>query len=463
MIFNASTRLSNLSQNAAFSLLTAWSLRLAGVPVVHFVCHAGMSHCVLGTNRQDHRKPPPCAACMAQSQRLYAGADVAEFGYTPDQRLAAALQDLNVDQLISFTYPAPTAGPDTTVPLGSIVLPSARWALRRHDLPDEESIRYLLREYILSAYNVSCHFTSLLSSVKPQSVVIFNGIMYPESAARWVARQLEIPSFAHEVGLQRFSVFFTDEEPTAYPIHIPADFKLTAEQDARLDTYLQQRFQGNFTMAGINFWPEMHRLDESFLRKAEGFSQIVPIFTNVIYDTSQVRANQIFPHMFAWLDLLLEVIQEHPQTLFVIRAHPDEMRPGTAKQSQQSVRDWAVLHRIETLPNVVFIDSEEYLSSYELIQHSKFVIVYNSSIGLEAALLGKPVLCGGRARYTQYPTVFFPLSTQDYRTAVGEFLKAEHILVPPEFQANARKFLYYQIYRASLPLEDFLEPGLPVG
>jgi len=42
VIFNASTRITGLSQNAAFSLLTGWGLRLSGVRVVHFVCQQGM-------------------------------------------------------------------------------------------------------------------------------------------------------------------------------------------------------------------------------------------------------------------------------------------------------------------------------------------------------------------------------------------------------------------------------------
>ena len=60
VFFNASSRLHGLSLNAAFSLLASWGLRLAGVPVVHFVCNAGMSRCVLGTDRYDHTNAPPC-------------------------------------------------------------------------------------------------------------------------------------------------------------------------------------------------------------------------------------------------------------------------------------------------------------------------------------------------------------------------------------------------------------------
>jgi hypothetical protein len=84
-------------------------------------------------------------------------------------------------------------------------------------------------------------------------------------------------------------------------------------------------------------------------------------------------------------------------------------------------------------------------------------MVYNSTIGLEASILGKPVLSAGRARYTQLPTVFFPASQGEYRQQLEGFLRAESISVPPEFKNNARRFLYYQLYRSSLPFGDYLE------
>lgn len=209
-------------------------------------------------------------------------------------------------------------------------------------------------------------------------------------------------------------------------------------------------------MAGIRFWPKMTALDDAFLRQVDRFEQVVPVFTNVVFDTSQVHANVIFPHMFAWLNLVLDVIRAHPDTLFVIRAHPDEKRLGTRKHSRQSVSDWVVREGVERFPNVIFVDSNEPLSSYELIHLAKFVMVYNSSIGLEASLLGSPVLCGGKARYTQYPTVFFPQSPGEYRHKAEEFLVAEQISVPETFRHNARRILYYQLYRASLPLDRYL-------
>ena len=208
-------------------------------------------------------------------------------------------------------------------------------------------------------------------------------------------------------------------------------------------------------MAGVRFWSEMKGLDESFLQKAAAFKQIVPIFTNVIFDTSQPHSNVVFPHMFAWLDMVLDIVRKHPETLFVIRAHPDETRPG--KSSQESVSHWIAQNNALSLTNLIFVDSDQPLSSYELIQHSKFVMVYNSTIGLEASIMGVPVLCAGRARFTQLPTVFFPATPQAFNEQLEDFLAAKEIPVPPEFTRNARRFLYYQLFRSSLPFSDFLQ------
>jgi hypothetical protein len=91
-------------------------------------------------------------------------------------------------------------------------------------------------------------------------------------------------------------------------------------------------------------------------------------------------------------------------------------------------------------------------------------MVYNSSIGLEATLLGKAVLCGGNARYTSFNTVYFPDSPEAYRNQAEAFLDVEaEIEVPDEFVTNARRFMYYQFFKASLPFDEFIEEHAKPG
>ncbi len=472
IFFKASTGIDDLSWNSGFHLLASWAFRLQGIPVVYFACNSGMSHCVLGTNRDHPQKEPPCKSCVYQSKTLYKGlrsddfsrpknatdpqglvattSRVNWFNYQRNAQLATAISNLSIPDLMTFKW--------ETIPLGALCLPGLRWVLRIHHLNDDESTRYLLREYILSAWNVAQKFDALLEQTRPRAVLVFNGQFFPEATARYIAKKRGLRVITHEVGFQPATAFFTEGEATASPISLPDDFEMNNEQNAKLDAYLAKRFQGDFTMAGIKFWADMKGLDKAFLQKAADFKQIVPIFTNVIFDTSQPHANTVFEDMFDWLDLALEEIRAHPETLFVIRAHPDETR--VRKASRETVAGWVEARRVTNLPNVVFVSPKETLSSYELILKSKFVMVYNSTIGLEAAIMGAVVLCAGKARFTQYPTVFFPQTVDEVRRKMKEFLTVEKIDVPLEFQRNARRFLYYQLFRTSLPFGEFLEPSV---
>ncbi len=461
VFFKASTGIDDLSWNSGFHLLASWAFRLLGIPVVYFACDSGMSHCVLGTNRENVYQAPPCKSCVYQSKTLYKNVEALKrskvqtsnvdwFDYQRDAQLTAAIEKLPLQELVTFEW--------QNIPLGKLCLPGLRWVLRVHHLNNDESTRYLFREYILSAWNIAQKFDTLLDQTQPRAVLVFNGQFFPEATARHMAQKRGIRVITHEVGLQPASAYFTDGEATAYPIKIPESFEMNNEQNEKLDAYLAKRFQGDFTMAGIKFWADMKGLDESFLKKATGYKQIVPVFTNVIFDTSQPHANTVFEDMFDWLDLVGEEIRSHPETLFVIRAHPDESR--VRKASRETVAGWVEARRVTDLPNVIFVGPNESLSSYELILKSKFVMVYNSTIGLEASIMGVPVLCAGKARFTQYPTVFFPQTTEDIRKKMKEFLATDLIDIPSEFKRNARRFLYYQLFRTSLPFGDFLEPSV---
>jgi len=447
IFFNASTRLSRLSLNAGFSRLASWALELQGVPVVHFVCQRGLQPCVLGTNRKDERLRTPCHTCILESEILFEDSQIINFDFSEDHVLESVLEGLDLEDLYDFTH--------LGIPLGALVLPAVRWILRRHHLENDEITLMIYKGYVRSAWSFTQHFEKALDELAPRALVVYNGVLYPEGVAKWLAQQRGIRVVSHEVGFQPLSAYFTDGDATAYDLDIPADFALDESQNERLDNYLRKRFQGDFFMAGVQFWPEMSQLSPAFLAKAREFRQVVPVFTNVIFDTSQVHANLIFEHMFAWLDNLLEVAKANPDTLFVVRAHPDEAREG--KASEESVADWAESRGVEKLPNVLFIPPHEFINSYDLIRMAKFVMIYNSTIGMEASILGATVLSAGKARFTASNVVHFPSDRKAYDQTLQDFLNAESLSAPPEHKINARRFLYYQLYRSSLVFDAFLE------
>ena len=447
IFFNTSTRIQSMSQNAAYSFITALAVKSAGVPVIQFACQSGLERCLLGSNRDRFEDLPPCERCIQQSQAVFKSLNTHWLQPRRHPELESALSELNVGELATFNW--------QNVPLGFWALNSLRWMMRRYSLADDAINRAFFRAFIVSGWNVYTQFLELIEQQRPQAAVIFNGIFTPEAAARHACLEKGVRVITHEVGLRPYTAFFTTGEATAYPLQIPPDFQLTPEMNQKLESDLSSRFRGDFSMAGIRFWREIKPLDSNLLERMKLFSKIVPVFSNVIFDTSQVHANTIFPHMFAWLDHVYTTAQAHPEILFVLRAHPDECRPG--KESRESVAQWVKQSGFLNLPNTTFYDANEFINSYELIRLAHLVMVYNSTIGLEAAILGKPVIAGGRARFTQLETSFYPSNFKDYQSLLEDLLRTDQIETPAHFSINARRFLYFQLYISSLDFSDYLE------
>ena len=140
----------------------------------------------------------------------------------------------------------------------------------------------------------------------------------------------------------------------------------------------------------------------------------------------------------------------------MIRAHPDEIRPG--KESLETVAEWVKTSQVTHLPNVLFIAPDQFFSSYDLIRISKFVMIYNSTIGLEAAAMGRPVLSAGKSRFTPYPISYFPDSKAAYLQLAQELLTSVEWNTPAEFKENARRFLYYQFFHTALDFSAYISP-----
>ncbi|MFN8405380.1 MAG: hypothetical protein U0V48_17785 [Anaerolineales bacterium] len=191
VFFKASTGIDDLSWNSGFHLLASWALRLKGIPVAYFACNSGMSKCVLGTNRDDPYKEMPCKTCVAQSRVLYAGLrsnDFSSYGKTATEvattsrvnwfafernsYLVSRIQSLSVHELATLHF--------QNIPLGPLCLPGLRWILRIHHLSDDENTRYLLREYILSAWNGRRSSRNFLDETNPRAVIVFNGQFFPK-------------------------------------------------------------------------------------------------------------------------------------------------------------------------------------------------------------------------------------------------------------------------------------------
>lgn len=105
-------------------------------------------------------------------------------------------------------------------------------------------------------------------------------------------------------------------------------------------------------------------------------------------------ANQIFyKNQFEFTDFYLREAANNPDVGFILRVHPRmAINKRDAFESREHVRYKNLFKEIALSPNVLILLGDNKISSYFLIKKSNLVIVSWSTIGLEALMMGVPVV-----------------------------------------------------------------------
>lgn len=99
-------------------------------------------------------------------------------------------------------------------------------------------------------------------------------------------------------------------------------------------------------------------------------------------------------------------------------------------------------------PNVTVIPPESQVSSYALIDHADKVVVFGSTVGIEAVYWGKPVILMGPAYYQNLGVCYIPKNDDDLK----QLLISE---LAPMSQAAAIKYGYSIMGNVGIPFKCF--------
>jgi len=114
--------------------------------------------------------------------------------------------------------------------LGELCLPSLRWALRRHNIPDNEAPRGLFLQYLVSAVSLACQFNELYDHYRREQMTVKQWIdLYPESDA-WKGATSEGKSVIiraeHTAKVIGYAVY---ENESGMPLNTIGEFEVEAE------------------------------------------------------------------------------------------------------------------------------------------------------------------------------------------------------------------------------------------
>ena len=208
------------------------------------------------------------------------------------------------------------------------------------------------------------------------------------------------------IGLNDVHGYFYDLLPIADPASSCYLFENQAYADAAL------RLAKNLFNLRLHGKDEYNTqpLPES-VQKAEKYDIVIPM--NIFWDAAALGRSRIFDSPYDWLVNALSYILFETKHSVVLRQHPHERNFQNQFETGALLGD-ALVSRFRGHPRFRFISCTEEINTYHLIEQAKMVLPFTSTIGIEAALMGKRVVVASNVYYADQPFVHKSTSVEDY-------------------------------------------------
>lgn len=233
--------------------------------------------------------------------------------------------------------------------------------------------------------------------------------IYIQGIALSVARSRGIPTYGYDLGNSDQQIIFSQHKSRGkicqYTNHefVKNELRhpLTDGEKEEIDSYIYGRSDGEqarFDYAG------QKNIDLSNKK----WNKKIAIFTNLLWDASLSSDDSLFRSPREWLDYSVNNVDE--SVALIVKTHPAESVRGT----NESVISWLKEYKKCGNDNLYYLSPETKISPYSLINEVDLVSVWNSTIGLEAAYRGIPVVTAGDAHYQGHKFTFDPTNRAEY-------------------------------------------------
>ena len=149
------------------------------------------------------------------------------------------------------------------------------------------------------------------------------------------------------------------------------------------------------------------KLQSSSFRKKDPSKILVTFFTSsedeLIYSNLQSHE---WPNQISSISKVASIIKNYPNIEMIVRIHPN-----LANKAFEVKNEWELLcAQYACQKNVTFISYDNPIRSYDLLEQSDLIITAGSTLGVEAAVIGKPSLLLGKALHDEMGICHQPMS-----------------------------------------------------
>ena len=350
-------------------------------------------------------------------------------------------------------------------PLGDWVLSSVISYFRQYP-PDAGDWRVVsvYRGFLFSAALVATGIENYLEKNRIDSAVVFNGRqsitrvalelfrrrgirVLTHERAEYERGHLNVKANAHCMSLAPFQAFW----------NMWAEVPLTRSSlEAALKWLIQRRYGANLAWIPFN----TSSVRNSSLKAKLSLSRdkhLLALFTSSMDEVAGDPERQgPYDSQITWIREVVDWVGNRTDVEMVIKVHPNLGGNSYIGKAVDELRTYEEMKL--TLPgNVRMVMPEDSINAYQLTDEADVGLTFGSTIGLEMAMLGKPVILASRALYEYGSQIL----TVRARELLPEIL--ERSLQPfsrTEIQREAFRMAYYYIFVFEMPFPAVEVSGL---
>ncbi len=264
-----------------------------------------------------------------------------------------------------------------------------------------------------------------LQSNRPDVVIVPNGTIQELGVVYRVARLMNIPTVTYEFGDQRQRIWLAQngevmQQETEALWKTRQDRPLTNEQLERLRGLFMARQRASMWENFSRLWQDTPAQGGEQARAELGLDArpVVLLATNVLGDSLTLGRQVFSSSMAEWIGRTVQYFTGRPDIQLVIRVHPGEVL--THGQSMVDV----VKGVLPQLPeHIRLIEPKDKLNTYDLIEVADVGLVYTTTVGLEMAMSGLPVIVTGKTHYRGRGFTYDPDTWVTYYKTLGQILE----------------------------------------
>lgn len=296
--------------------------------------------------------------------------------------------------------------------------------------------------------------TNWLKSENPDLLVIPNGTILEMGAAYQVARSLGIETVTFEFADQQERIWLAQNDEImqhntsdlwnalgSQPLPEKAKLALASLFGARKNAHLWGNFARQWQQNPVEGGASVR---ESLNLDARPMALLA---TNVLGDSLTLGRQRITQTMAEMIVKTIDYFIRHPDLQLVVRVHPGELKThGTSMVD--------VIHQnYPDIPeNIHIVRPEDKTNTYDLMEIADFGLVYTTTVGMEMAMSGLPVIVTGKTHYAGKGFTLDPQTWHEYEQLldrVGQSPAASRLT--PEQVEKSWLYAYLFFFEFSLP------------